>query len=448
MAKKSTKSEGKRPYKDYPLRWHKSQRYWYKTHDGKPYYFGSRGCDAYIALEEFNQRWPGILAGKEKDGGRRSNRGGGPTVKDLIKKFFEHCDERVRKTDEAKREGNPIVGFKKMGHHVVRNYRAAANRIEEHLGGDRKLLALTTDDFDGLANSFATKKNGESTTANTYSNYIRYTRVIFGFAFDEDVDNPLIDKPIRFGKNFVEAPAGEKRKSGKQKSSDKDPIWEPDAFLEVYNLADIQMRAMMLLAANCGFTNVDVGTIEFDYIDLKNRWHWFPRDKKEKLRECRLWPETVAAIKAWLAVRPKAKPGHENFVFLRPETNDCWHDDTKSYNAVTDAFSALDPPDGLTFRIFRHTFETVANAANDQPTVDHIMGHAKVGDTIPSQYRRGWNEKRLKRVSKVVRKHYKPAIAPDSKETKEKKAKRKIEKAKKKLENAKQEIERLRPHDK
>ena len=50
----------------------------------------------------------------------------------------------------------------------------------------------------------------------------------------------------------------------------------------------------------------------------------------------------------------------------------------------------------------------------------------------------------MKKVSKIVRKHYNPAIAPDSTESKEKKAQRKIEKAKKKIDNAKQAIERLR----
>ena len=93
----------------------------------------------------------------------------------------------------------------------------------------------------------------------------------------------------------------------------------------------------------------------------------------------------VTAIKAWLAVRPTPKPGHETLVFLRPDSKDCWHDDAKSYNAVTDAFSALDPPDGLTFRIFRHTFETVGNAARDQPTIDYVMGRNRYLNLMTSR---------------------------------------------------------------
>ncbi len=87
------------------------------------------------------------------------------------------------------------------------------------------------------------------------------------------------------------------------------PPWRP---------ADsVPLTAMILLGVNCGFGNADVGTLPLSALDLAGGWINFSRPKTAIERRCPLWPETVAALREWLAVRPLAKLSeHQQLVFL------------------------------------------------------------------------------------------------------------------------------------
>src|SRR5205823_5466725 len=64
---------------------------------------------------------------------------------------------------------------------------------------------------------------------------------------------------------------------------------------------------MILLGVNCGFGNTDCAGLTFTGLDLDGGWVNYPRPKTGIARRCPLWPETVAAIRAAVAVR--TKPG-------------------------------------------------------------------------------------------------------------------------------------------
>src|SRR5205809_917090 len=68
----------------------------------------------------------------------------------------------------------------------------------------------------------------------------------------------------------------------------------------------VQLKAMILLGINCGFGNEDCATLPIDAIDLKTGWVRFPRPKTGVDRACKLWPESVKALREVLKERKES----------------------------------------------------------------------------------------------------------------------------------------------
>ena len=139
------------------------------------------------------------------------------------------------------------------------------------------------------------------------------------------------------------------------------------------------LKAMILLGVNCGFGCTDCGRLHHSALDLKAGWVTFPRPKTGSERRIPLWPETVAAIKAALAKRPKpATDDVADLVFLT-RTGATFAKDSTRY--LTDQFKKFLTPLGLHqkgrgFYTLRHVAETIGGESRDQVAVDAIMGHA------------------------------------------------------------------------
>ena len=159
--------------------------------------------------------------------------------------------------------------------------------------------------------------------------------------------------------------------------------------------ADPVMRAMILLAINCGYGNHDVGQLPRSVVDLESGWITWPRPKTRVERRAPLWPETVEAMRSAIPLRPKPKaPEDERFFFLT-RTGTPWHKDSETFisGPLSQAFRKLlgktklhRPGNG--FYSFRRTFETIAGENGDQVAVDRIMGHA---DNSMAATSRSWN---------------------------------------------------------
>src|SRR5207253_1305742 len=92
---------------------------------------------------------------------------------------------------------------------------------------------------------------------------------------------------------------------------------EPKQIRKMIAAADVTMRAMIYLGINCGFRNNDVGTLPITAMDLEGGWVNYHRPPTGIDRRCPLWPETVKAIRASIAKRPKPKsPEVEPLVFV------------------------------------------------------------------------------------------------------------------------------------
>jgi integrase len=165
------------------------------------------------------------------------------------------------------------------------------------------------------------------------------------------------------------------------------------------------MKAMILLAANCGFGNADVATLPTSAIDMKGGWVNFPRPKTGIPRRIPLWPETIKRLKQSLAARPEPKdPTHAGRVFVT-KYGKSWHKTTPD-NPVSAEFrkllNALDMHrEGLGSYAFRHTFDTVGGGAKDQVAVNAIMGH--VDSSMAAAYRERIDDEWLVAVVEHVR---------------------------------------------
>ena len=188
---------------------------------------------------------------------------------------------------------------------------------------------------------------------------------------------------------------------------------EADELRKLLDAADQPMKAMILLAINCGFGQTDVANLPSATIDQSGGWMDYPRPKTAIMRRCPLWPETVAAIREAVAKRPEAKTAADaGLVFITKygarwvRTRERENKSAVTIDAVQLEFGKLLVAlklkrRGLGFYALRHTFRTVADRTKDKPAIDHIMGHAR--DDMASLYRERIEDDRLKAVVNVVR---------------------------------------------
>ncbi len=177
------------------------------------------------------------------------------------------------------------------------------------------------------------------------------------------------------------------------------------------------LKAMILLGVNGGFGNADVGTLPASALDLTGGWVNYHRPKTGVSRRCPLWPETVAALKEWLAVRPDpAGPADAGLVFIT-RTGRRWNKDVADNLVGKGAWKLWDNPvsketwkllDGLginghrNFYALRHTFRTIGDESGDFLAVRSIMGHAG-GNDVADHYRERVSDDRLRKVADHVR---------------------------------------------
>lgn len=366
-----------KPHPDFPLTPHPTGR-WCKKVRGKVRFFGPwRDPDG--ALAEWLRVKDDLLAGRKP---RPKGQAAGVTVRLL-------CDSYLARKEQLRdnREIKPRTfddAFK------------AALRVADAFGRDRVVTDLTADDFAELRAQLA-KKLGPVALGIE----IQRIRSIFKFGFDDGI----LDNPVRFGTGFAKP----SRKVVRLESAKRGRLDLQAAEIRtLIDAAETAMKAMVLLAVNCGLGNEDVGTLPKSGLSLTTGWLDFPRPKTGIIRRAKLWPETVDALTEAIAKRPKPKdPADDGFVFITRLGNP-WGKVKAGNNPVSLVFKRLlvDAKiwrPGLGFYSLRRTFETVAGATADQVAVDHIMGHSPDANDMGARYRQGVDDDRLERVATFVR---------------------------------------------
>jgi integrase len=167
-----------------------------------------------------------------------------------------------------------------------------------------------------------------------------------------------------------------------------------------------QMKAMILLGVNAALGNNDCATLKFRHVDLDGGWLDFPRIKTGIARRLPLWPETITALREYLAIRRTPKDrAHADLVFITAALGSFSKETSDSPISKEFAKLVIDlgiDQRGRGFYSLRHTFRTVADGAKDLAAARAIMGHADESmdgvyvETLP-------DDERLQAVAEHVR---------------------------------------------
>lgn len=381
----------KKPYPDFPLGPHPSGA-WQKKIRGKIHYFGRwgrivngkmvrvQGDGWQEALEAYKAVADDLHAGRTP---RPDN--DGLTVADLCNRFLTAKTRRMEAREITPRS--------------FAEYKNTTDRLVGKFGGTRRVDDLVAGDFEALradlAGQFGPVRLG---------NEITRVKSVFKYA----TDNGLLDHPVPFGSEFKKPGKAVLRK---HKNGAGGNMMEAEEVRKLIEAAPGQLKAMLLLMANCGFGPMDCATLPLDALDLDGGWIDFPRPKTGIARRCPLWPETVEALRSAIAARPKPRQeGADRLVFVTARGR-AWISGHLA-NPITIGVTALMKKLGIHRGgrgpyTLRHVFRTVADEALDRVAIDLIMGHAD--PSMGGHYRERIDDSRLRAVAEHVRKWLFPA---------------------------------------
>ncbi len=370
-----------KPYPEFPLYAH-AAGVWAKRIRGKLHYFGPWD-DPDAALKNYLQQKDDLHAGRKPKADPEA-----ATIKTLTNALLNHKQTLVKAGELSPR--------------TWEDYKDACDAIVSAFGKNRILTDIGPGEFGKLRTRLA-DKYGPHRLAKT----IQCVRSLFKYGFESG----LIAVPMRFGAEF-KRPSKKTMRVERAKAGPR--IFTAEEIRRLIDAASVQIKAMILLGINAGLGNSDIGNLPQIALDLGKGMLDYPRPKTGIDRRCPLWPETVAALREAVAIRPEPKdPADAGLVFIT-KYGLCWAKDTRSNPLSAETrklLNALGINGHRNFYSLRHTFRTVADAAKDQPAADHIMGHEVA--SMSSVYREGIDDARLKAVSDHVHAWLFPPMAPE-----------------------------------
>jgi integrase len=364
-----------KPSPDFPLFPH-AAGYWAKKIRGKMHYFGPWD-DPDGALAKYLDQKDALHAGRKP---RETTEG--TTVKDLANAFLN-----------AKQA---LVDAGELAPRTWAEYKQTTDLLVSRFGKNRLVEDLGPDDFAELRKKMA-KKWGPTRLGNV----IQRVRCVFRYAGPDGAG--LIDRRVCFGPGFAR-PSKKVLRLQRAKAGAK--LFTADEIRRMIGSASVSMKAMILLGINAGFGIADCGQVPLTALDLDGGWVTFARVKTGIPRRCCLWPETVAALREALAVRPKPKDSSLAGLALLTAHGTPWYAGKAGGPAVYKMTvlmrkCGVNGRKGLGFYTLRHTFRTVADEAKDQPAADFIMGHEV--PHMSAVYRETIGDARLRAVADHVR---------------------------------------------
>lgn len=381
LAREGRGDKPRKPHPDWPLTANGNGQ-WSKKVKGHVYYFGPWDRPQ-EALAEWLRVKDDLLAGRKP-----APKGGGFTVKSLANNFLT--------------SKKALLDQGEIGPKMFSEWHRLAVRLVDFFGG-RLVETLSPQDFQEFRSKLAADM-----APSTLRKAITMTRSVFDYGFN----NGHLETPVRYGTEF-KSPS--KRVMRLEKKKRPRQMFEANEIRKLLRHADDQLRAMILLGANCGFGQADCSRLTRDVIDLENGWIDFHRNKTGIDRRCALWSETVRALQMVESSRPAAKDTeHDNLVFItkygapwvRGKQSDKDPAKYTEIDAVAQEMRKLvkqcDLPKGRGFYALRHGFETVAGESRDQIAVDHVMGHSPRSDDMGAVYRQGISDDRLRAVADHV----------------------------------------------
>jgi integrase len=367
-AKRKSKTD-----RDFPLWLHPSGR-WCRKIRGQFHYFGR---DQQAAIDEWLRVKDDLLAGRP-----RPPKGGGLTVADLCNRFLT-----------VKRH---LLDTRELSPRTWQSYYQSCAKLVDRLGKSRLVDGLIAGDFEALRAALA-KGRGPVTLRGD----VLTIRMVFKYGYETG----LIANPVRYGQGFKIPPKAVLRRA-RQAAGQR--MFEADELRKIVKAVDQPLRAMVLLGVNAAYGATDISSLPESALDLDGGWATFPRPKTAIERRCRLWPETVAAIREVLNDRKEPKSAEDAGLVFLTRCRQRWVR-LGAKGAVIDAvaceFAKVLKEMGikrprLGFYGLRHTLRTIADEVRDDPAVDRIMGHTD--GSMADAYRERIEDARLERVANHV----------------------------------------------
>jgi integrase len=372
---KRTPSPGKpkKPYPDFPLFPHATKR-WAKKIRGRMCYFGPWD-DPEGALRKYLDQKDDLQAGRlPRESGQLF------TLGKLCNRILH--DKRA------------LVDSSELSIRTWQEYKNACDLLTKHFGPFRAVSDLRPEEFTTLRQQMS-----ERWGLYRLGNSVMFVRSIFKYAFEEN----HIPAPVRFGSGF-KGPSKRAMRLARAAAGPK--LFSREEIRRLLKVAEMPLRAMILLGLNAAYGNNDCGRLPLSAVDLERGVVDFARPKTGAPRRCTLWPETVAALRKAIAERPEPlRSEHSGLVFLTSRGYS-WAKDVAE-NPISKKFAKLlrelqiNGRKNLGFYTLRHVFRTIADETRDQPACDLIMGHES--GHISAHYRETISDVRLKAITDHVR---------------------------------------------
>jgi integrase len=377
-----------KPTPDFPLFPHNNGQ-WVKKVRGKLLCFGV-WADPQAALNKWDGEKDDLLAGRVPR--VTSGDAGEPQLHNLVNQFLT-----------TKKRLRDVGG---LSPHTWKAYDLACGELIAAFGRERLLSDILPADFEQLRLDWG-RRWSEIRVA---TEMVRI-RVVFNFAYKQGI----IDRPIRYGEGFKapskktlrleKAARGPKMFEARElrRMIDGDTV-TGDAGTSKRVGPTTALRPMLLLAINAGLGNSDLATMPLSAINLETGWVDFPRPKTGISRRFLLWPETLAAVKSWLAERPTPKSEADAGLLFLTVRGVGWSKNVNDRAITHECRKLLDKLGiGGKRNIYgiRHSFETVAGESRDQVAVDYVMGHTD--ESMGNNYRGRISDERLRAVTECVR---------------------------------------------
>lgn len=369
-----------KPRPDFPLFPHASGR-WAKKIRGRFFYFGKVADDpkGEAGLDKWLEQRDDLLAGRTP-----RTAGDGLTVEDLCDHFLNH-----------KRH---LIDTRELSPRTFADYFSTCDRLVKKFGLSRLVSDLRPVDFETLRISIS-KTRG----AVALGNEVQRCRSVFRFALEQG----LIDVPIRFGQVFRKPKRNTIRKARAAAGS---RMLEAAEIRATIDKADVQMKAMILLAANGALGQSDISALPKRAMNLKSGWLDYPREKTGVPRRIPLWPETVKAVQEAIARRPAPKDQADADLVFLTRCGQRWvkyNEGGTPADALGQEFAKLlvelkIKRPRISFYAIRHSWRTVADETRDFPAIDQIMGHTD--NSMAAAYRERISDERLVAVCNYVNK--------------------------------------------
>jgi integrase len=366
-----------KPFPAFPLYAHASGR-WAKRIRGRTVYFGPWGDwkGALRAFERFAETGE-VRSGPIHTAGEADRL----TVKHLADRFY---------TDKMH-----LVDTGELTPRSLADYDATARRVVEFFGRDRLLRAITADDFLRFRALLAKTRNLTS-----LGNEITRVRILFNYAGPKKLG--WLPHEVAFGPGFCKP---SKKAMRIKRAAEPERLFTATEIQAAIRYAPPQLRAMIFLGINCGLGNTDCAELTLRRVDLASGWLTYPRPKTGVARRAKLWPETVAALRAAWDSRPGGLDDSLADRWFITRRRVAWAGKENTC-PISHAFYMLlrkywiHRP-GLSFYTLRHTFQTIAEGSRDFPAIAMVMGHTD--ESMSARYRERIDDSRLETVAECVR---------------------------------------------